>query len=62
MDDIYQVFEQMRESGNAVLDVATGCLSTSARIGNVTFWVKYQERADGYCLKGAYSHRMTVEV
>lgn len=62
MDDIYQVFEYMRESGNAVLEVETGFLSTSARIGNVTFWVKYQETADGYCLKGAYSHRMIVEV
>lgn len=62
MDDIYQVFRCMRESGNEVLEVATGFLSTSARIGNVTFWVKYQETADGYCLKGAYSHRMTVEV
>jgi len=62
IDDIYQVFESMRESGNAVLEVETGFLSTSARIGNVTFWVKYQETADGYHLIGAYSHRMTVEV
>lgn len=62
IDDIYKVFENMRENGNSIFDQKTGFLITTSRLGNVTFWVKYNEAPDGYILKSAYSHRMTVEV
>ena len=49
------------ESGEAVLENDTGLLVTRHRIGNVTFWVKFTEDAEGYTVRRAYSHRMTIE-
>lgn len=59
--DILAVLEDYRENGEAVLDTETGLLTARKRIGNVTFWVKFLERDGGCVVRGAYSHRMTVE-
>ena len=53
--------EHYRESGEAVLENDTGLLVTRHRIGNVTFWVKFTEDTEGYTVRRAYSHRMTIE-
>ena len=37
------------------------CCISRYRLGNVTFWVKFTEDAEGYVIHSAYSHRMTVE-
>ncbi len=60
--DMLAVFAHLRADGNAVLDKESGLLLTSCRIGNVTFWARYEETGGGYLLRGAYSYRMTVEV
>ncbi|MGI6193054.1 MAG: pyridine nucleotide-disulfide oxidoreductase/dicluster-binding protein [Christensenellales bacterium] len=59
--DVYAVMQAYRESGDAVLDSETNLLITRHRIGNVTFWVKFEEKEDGYIVRGAYSHRMIVK-
>lgn len=59
--DVYQVMQAYRETGDAVQDSETGLLITRRRIGNVTFWVKFEEKDDGYAIRGAYSHRMMVK-
>lgn len=59
--DVIAVMTAVRETGEAVLDAETGLLITRKRIGNVTFWVKYQEKDGGYVIRGAYSHRMKIE-
>ena len=59
--DVLSVMEHYRESGEAVLENDTGLLVTRHRIGNVTFWVKFTEDAEGYTVRRAYSHRMTIE-
>ena len=46
---------------NILEDTASGWLYTSCRLGNVTFWVVYSERSDGYQIHNAYSHRMEIE-
>ena len=48
------------ETGEAVQDLETGLCVTRARLGNVTFWVKYTETETGYLVHRAYSHRMKV--
>ncbi|MBO4938578.1 MAG: 4Fe-4S dicluster domain-containing protein [Oscillospiraceae bacterium] len=58
--DIIAVLQQLRQTGEAVLDGETGLCIARARLGNVTFWVKYQEIEGGYRVFGAYSHRMNV--
>lgn len=58
--DVIHVLEQLRQTGEAVLDGDTGLCVTRARMGNVTFWVKYTETDTGYLVHRAYSHRMNV--
>ena len=59
--DVEAVLKAYEASGEAVEDPEKGWLAASARIGNVTFWVKFRETEKGYLVYGAYSHRMTVE-
>ena len=42
------------------LDEESGLYLTRARLGNVTFWVKFTETETGYLVHRAYSHRMTI--
>ena len=58
--DVIAVLRHLRETGEAVLDADTGLCVTRARLGNVTFWVKYREIPGGYQVFGAYSHRMNI--
>ena len=58
--DVIRVMQSLRETGEAILDEETGLLVTRARLGNVTFWVKYREIQGGYQICRAYSHRMNI--
>lgn len=60
VDDVKQVMEQVAETGEAILDEESGLLIGRARIGNVTFWVKFTEIEGGYLVRRAYSHRMNI--
>ena len=59
--DIETVMQAYREGGEAIYEADTGLRITRYRLGNVTFWVKFTEDAEGYVIHRAYSHRMTVE-
>ena len=59
--DVIRVLQALRETGEAILDGETGLCVTRARLGNVTFWVKYTENETGYLVHRAYSHRMTIQ-
>ncbi len=58
--DVIRVLQNLKETGEAILDGDTGLCVTRARLGNVTFWVKYTETENGYLIHRAYSHRMNV--
>jgi len=58
--DVIRVLQNLKETGEAVLDGETGLCITRTRLGNVTFWVKYTETETGYLVHRAYSHRMNV--
>ena len=58
--DVIRVLQSLRETGEAILDEETGLIVTRARLGNVTFWVKFTETKTGYLVHRAYSHRMTI--
>ena len=58
--DVIRVLQNLRETGEAILDGETNLCITRCRLGNVTFWVKYREIEDGYRIFGAYSHRMNI--
>ena len=59
--DVMETMRHYRETGEAVLENDTGLLVTRCRIGNVTFWCKFTEDAEGYTVHRVYSHRMTIE-
>ena len=59
--DVTRVLQSLRETGEAILDEETGLIVTRARLGNVTFWVKFTETDTGYLVHRAYSHRMTIQ-
>ena len=59
--DVIRVMQSLRETGEAILDEETGLTVTRARVGNVTFWVKFTETDTGYLIHRAYSHRMTIQ-
>ena len=58
--DVIHALNHMRESGELIFDEDSGLFITRLRDGNVTFWVKYTEKSDGYVVHSAYSHRMNV--
>ena len=58
--DVIRVMQSLRETGEAILDEESGLYVTRARLGNVTFWVKYKETETGYRIYSAYSHRMNI--
>ena len=58
--DVVRVLQTLRETGEAIRDEETGLLLTRARLGNVTFWVKFEEIDGGYRVHRAYSHRMNI--
>ena len=59
--DVIRVMQNLQETGEAILDGETGLCVTRARLGNVTFWVKYTETETGFLVHRAYSHRMTIQ-
>ena len=58
--DVIQVLQNLKETGEGIFDEDTGLCVTRARLGNVTFWVKYTDTETGYLVHRAYSHRMNV--
>lgn len=59
--DVIRVMEQYRQTQEAILDDETGLCIARARLGNVTFWVRFREIEGGYRIFGAYSHRMGIQ-
>ena len=59
--DVTRVLQSLRQTGEAILEEETGYTVTRARLGNVTFWVKFTETETGYRIHRAYSHRMTIQ-
>lgn len=58
--DVIRVLQNLKDTGEAILEVDTGLCVTRTRLGNVTFWVKYTETGTGYLVHSAYSHRMNI--
>lgn len=58
--DVIRVLQSLRETNEAIYDEETGLSIARARLGNVTFWVKYKEFDGGYEVVSAYSHRMNI--
>lgn len=60
--DLVQTIAEYRRTGMAVCSENDNVLTTTCRLGNVSFWIRFQEEGDHYRILSAYSHRMTVRV
>lgn len=59
--DVIAVMNDVRQTGEAILDSETGLMIARSRLGNATFWVKFTREGDNsYLVHSAYSHRMNV--
>ena len=60
--DLIQTIQHARKDNSFILDVETGYLMASRRIGNVTFWAVFTKSSEGeYILENAYSYRMLAK-
>lgn len=59
--DIEKVVEHCETSGRKIVDADSNSFSGHLLIGNMTYWVEYHSKDDGYELLNAYSHRMKIE-
>jgi Fe-S oxidoreductase len=61
VEDIQQVIYQTLETGNRMVNSETGHYLTHATPSQVTYWVEYMPKTDGFEIFSAYSHRMFIE-
>lgn len=61
VEDAERVVAEAEATGRRLKDPATGHLVAAHRSGEVTCWVAYEPDGDGFVLRRAWSHRMSVE-
>lgn len=59
--DIRQVLVSAQQEKRRIRDTSRECFIARGRIGNVNYWVYYQETEQGYWIENAYSHRMAIK-
>jgi Fe-S oxidoreductase len=59
--DIEKVVGHCEASGRKIVDADSNSFAGHLMIGNMTYWVEYRNKDDGYELLNAYSHRMKIE-
>jgi hypothetical protein len=59
-EDVALVLADVREGAPSILERSSGLHIASRRVGNVTFWIKYDIQDGVYRIVSAWSHRMTV--
>jgi Fe-S oxidoreductase len=60
IEDIERVIQGTEQGGQRFLDKESGHFLAAAAIGTMTFWVEFNQAADGYLIHDAYCHRMKV--
>ncbi|NLN84355.1 MAG: NAD(P)-binding protein [Firmicutes bacterium] len=58
-EDLEEVITQAENSGAKVVH-SDGAFSAYLIIGQMTYWVKYRIKDDGFLLENAYCHRMSI--
>jgi Fe-S oxidoreductase len=59
-DDIRQVLVQVEQGGSCFAHRGDDRRIASARLGEVTFWLEYQQRGGRYHIDRCWSHRMVI--
>lgn len=60
-DDLRDTIRHCEESGEKLLNPATGCFTGHRRLGTVTYWVEYRPAGEAFEVVNTYSHRMQIE-
>lgn len=59
--DICSVIEAAEKDRERIRDTRSGLCIAHKKVGNVTFWVWYLPREDGYEIRRVYAHRMEIK-
>lgn len=59
-DDIRRVLYDSKEKGSSLVHGENGSRISSAKLGQVTFWVRYKEDNNVFNIESCWSHRMTI--
>jgi len=59
--DICSVITAAEETRERIRDTRSGLYIAHKMVGNVTFWVWYLPREDGYEISRVYAHRMEIK-
>lgn len=59
-EDIEAVIDHCENTGRKILDPESGHFIGHMKVDNMTFWVEYAPRDDGFELFKAYGHRMSI--
>ena len=60
VEDLQKVISHAENTGEKILDAATGHLIAHYKPVSVTYWVEYSPHDSGFIIHNAYSHRMEV--
>lgn len=59
--DICSVIEAAEKDRERIRDTRSDLCIAHKKVGNVTFWVWYLPREDGYEIRRVYAHRMEIK-
>jgi len=59
-EDVEKTIAHAEETGDKLLDRASGHLVASHRPALVTYWVEYSPAPSGFTVHAAWSHRMEI--
>lgn len=59
-DDIRKVLYDSKQKGSSLIHGDNGSRISSAKLGQVSFWVQYKEENNVFNIESCWSHRMTI--
>lgn len=59
-EDIEKVVAHSQTTGERFFNPADSSYLASLRMDNITCWVRYKEKEDGFHIMNIYSHRMAI--
>lgn len=60
VDDVTQVITHAENTGNKLQAADSGYYIAYFQPASVTYWVEYRPQADGFVVRNAYCHRLTI--
>jgi glutamate synthase (NADPH) small chain len=60
IDDVKQVITHAESTGEKMQTAGSGSYIAYFQPANITYWIEYEAKADGFIVRNAYCHRLTI--